>query len=117
MSVREIAGVGVFVCDADGPPIATERDAVDLVGAAFGTDVIAIPRTRLTADFFRLRTRLAGEVLQKLGDYRFKVAIVGDVSAEIATSDALRDFVRECNRGRQVWFVEDLAGLERRLAG
>ncbi len=78
--------------------------------------MIAIPRTRLTADFFRLRTRLAGEILQKLTNYRFKVAIVGDVSAEIAASDALRDFVRECNRGGQVWFVEDLAELERRLA-
>lgn len=31
-------------------------------------------------------------------------------------SDALRDFLRGSNRGRHVWFVEDTAALEAKLA-
>jgi hypothetical protein len=42
--------------------------------------------------------------------------VVGDVSAHLAQSDALRDFVIESNRGEHVWFVRDLAELEARLA-
>ena len=41
---------------------------------------------------------------------------MGDVSAAVAASDPLRDFVRESNRGATVWFVDDLAALEARLA-
>ncbi|WP_233212746.1 DUF4180 domain-containing protein [Serratia sp. SSNIH3] len=32
-----------------------------------------------------------------------------------AQSNALQDFVREANRGEQVWFLSSLAELEQRL--
>lgn len=112
-------GTRVFLCDADGPPIAGDREAADLVGEAFGADaaVIAIPLTRLTPDFLRLGAGLAGAILQKLVNYRFQVAILGEVNDAVAASDALRDFVRESNRGRTVWFLSDLAALEAGLTG
>ncbi|MFE0098621.1 DUF4180 domain-containing protein, partial [Streptomyces sp. NPDC059015] len=34
-----------------------------------------------------------------------------------AAAPALRDFVRECNRGRQTWFVADGGELRERLKG
>jgi Domain of unknown function (DUF4180) len=43
--------------------------------------------------------------------------VVGDISGALDRSASLRDFVRESNRGRQVWFVADGDELERRLAG
>jgi hypothetical protein len=49
-------------------------------------------------------------------NYRLMFAIVGDVSTYVAASDALRDFVVECNRGREVFFVSDIAELEARLS-
>lgn len=112
-------GTIVFLCDAEGPAIVGERGAADLIGDAFGAGamMIAIPLARLGPDFLRLSTRVAGELLQKLVNYRFQVAILGDVSAAVATSDALRDFVVESNRGDTVWFLPDLAALETRLAG
>ena len=58
---------------------------------------------------------LAGEVLQKAANYGFKFAVLGDVSAYVAASDALRDFVIECNRGGSIFFVDDLKDLEARL--
>jgi hypothetical protein len=100
----------VLWVDADGPPLGSEADAVDLIGEAMGTgaDLIAIPTARLSPDFWRLSTRTAGLFLQKLINYRLRVAIVGDISGEVAKSPALADFVRESNRGGQVSFVDSL---------
>jgi hypothetical protein len=114
--VRELAGVRVLVCDADGPPIG-EPDATDLIGEAYAADaaMVAIPVSRLAPGFLDLSTRIAGELLQKLINYHRRVALVGDVSATVAKSQPLADFVRESNRGRHVWFVDDLAELEARL--
>jgi hypothetical protein len=108
----------VLSVSIEGPSISSERDAADIVGQAFeqGAAWVALPVERLGPDFFRLSTRIAGDVIQKFVTYRFKVAVVGDISAYVADSDALRDFVYESNRGQQVWFVSSLTELERRLA-
>lgn len=112
----ELARSLVYVA-GDDPPLASDRDASDIVGEAFSTGarVVAIPVACLPPAFLDLKTRFAGEVLQKFVNYGFRVAIVGDVSAAVAGSDALRDFVRESNRGRHVWFVEDLEALAAKL--
>jgi hypothetical protein len=117
-AVRQLAGQAVFVCADMGPPLAAERDAVDLIGELYGTEArfIALPTARLGAEFLALRSRVAGEVLQKFVTYGFRVAIVGDIEAAVAASDALRDFVRESNRGKTVWFVPDLDALAAKLA-
>ncbi|MGA2135550.1 MAG: DUF4180 domain-containing protein [Bryobacteraceae bacterium] len=67
-------------------------------------------------DFFKLRTRIAGEFVQKFVTYRVRLAIAGDISGYLEGSSALRDFVVECNRGSQVWFVADAQELQTRLA-
>ncbi|WP_257458857.1 DUF4180 domain-containing protein [Archangium lipolyticum] len=115
--ILELAGVRVFLCAADGPVMASDRDATDVIGELFGTDVkmVAIPLERLTPDFLKLRSRLAGEILQKFVNYRLRVAILGDIAAAVEASDALRDFVRESNRGETIWFVPNLAALEQKL--
>jgi hypothetical protein len=116
--IHDISGLRVFVLPGDGPLFTHERDFADVVGTTLGqgVDIVAIPVSRLTDDFFRLSTRLAGEVLQKFVNYKLRVAIVGDMSRWTAQSRPLRDFVSESNRGRSVWFVTDLDELERRLA-
>ena len=115
--VRILGGRPVLLCADQGPQIASEADAVDLIGGLWGREVdwLALPASRLGPDFLRLRTGLAGAVIQKFVTYSVRLAIVGDLSAAIAESDALRDFVRESNAGRHVWFVPDLAALEDRL--
>lgn len=106
----------VLVCDEDGALIASTQDVLDVIGAAFSrADVVAVPVRRLDDRFFALRTGLAGEVLQKFTNYGMRLAVVGDISAKVAASPALRDLVLESNRGRQVWFVADLDELDARL--
>ncbi len=99
---------------ADGPAV----DAHALIGAAWGQEAewIAVSVARLPAGFFELRSGVAGELLQKLANHRLKLAVLGDVSEHVAASDAFRDFVREANRGQQVWFVADEAELRLKLS-
>lgn len=117
--IRQIAGAKVFVCPDEGPCFADYANLTGLIGDLFGAGgvrLVAIPLARLGPDFLRLSSGVAGEILQKLVNYRFQVAVVGDVSAAAAESGPLRDFVRESNRGTTVWFVDDLAALEAKLA-
>jgi hypothetical protein len=93
----------------------SDRDAVDLIGEAQGCGLILIPAERLDGDFFRLRTGIAGQFLQKFVTYGRRVAILGDISRYAEESSALRDFVVEANRGDHIWFVETIEELERRL--
>ena len=119
MSVPRIAGTKVFVCPDEGPCLADYANLTGLIGdlyGAGGVDLVAIPLGRLGPDFLRLSSGVAGEVLQKLVNYHFQVAVIGDTADAQAGSGPLRDFIRESNRGRTVWFVDDLAGLEAKLA-
>lgn len=112
-----VGGQTIFVCNAQGPKLDGERAAADIIGDVFGSgaQVVAIPVARLGEGFLTLRTRVAGAVIQKFVNYGIRVAFVGDISEAVAASDALRDFVRESNRGRHVWFVADLAELAAKL--
>ncbi|GAA3351176.1 DUF4180 domain-containing protein [Amorphoplanes nipponensis] len=109
-------GVPVLICAPDGPPVTTEQDALDLIGAAFSrSDVVALPVARLDPRFFTLGTGLAGAIMQKFVNYRVRLAIVGDITGHLAGSSALRALVEESNRGRQIWFVTDLDEFDAHL--
>ena len=107
----------MLVCGDEGARIAGTQDALDVIGAAFSqAEIVAVPVDRFDERFFTLKTGLAGEVMQKFTNYRVRLVIVGDISAHVAASMALRDLVSESNRGSQVWFVADLEELDSRLA-
>lgn len=79
--------------------------AVDLIGRLsweYRADRAAINKKNIAEEFFTLRNRLAGEILQKFSTYRIKIAIYGDFSG--CTSEALQAFIRESNRGSDVFF-------------
>lgn len=118
MEKTEIAGLKVLLLPPQGPSIATEADGNDVIGDAFSVeaDLVAIPVERLGPDFLRLETRLAGTVFQKFVNYHLRCAIVGDIASLLEGSKALRDFVRETNKGRSIWFVDDLDSLRENLA-
>lgn len=107
--VETLRGVAVLFCDPEGATVTDERDAVDLIGGTFGTGAewIAVPVERLSPDFFKLRTGVAGAIMQKFVQYRAGLIVLGDIGAHIEASDALRDLVRESNRGRHIWFLPD----------
>lgn len=109
---------GVYECPIEGKKLRSDRDAVDLIGEALntGSRMIVIPVERLDEDFFRLRTGVAGAFIQKFVQYRIKLVIFGDISANVEASTALRDFVYEANLGKDFWFVSTRDEVEARIA-
>ena len=113
----ELHGVRIFECSPEGPQLVKDRDAVEIMSEArgHGADFIVIPTERLGDSFFSLKTRVAGEVIQKFANYHVRLTILGDISRHIAASDSLRGFVSESNRGNQCWFVLNREELGQRL--
>lgn len=107
---------GTRVLEA-GEVVTDDRAAVDLIALSLShqAKLIAVPVALLPDGFFRLDTRIAGAIVQKFVQYRVPVAFVGDIAAHLAASSALRAYVYETNRGRDVWFVTDEAELADRL--
>ena len=100
----------------DNEPIHTPQDALDMMATAdytYHCHALILPAHNLPDAFFDLKTRLAGEILQKFSNYNMRLGIVGDFSQ--VQSKALRDFIRECNRGNLVCWTatvdEALAAL------
>jgi len=117
--IYEVHDIRILECDPSGPPLAGERDVNPLMESAWAekAKLIAIPAARLAPSFFQLKSGVAGAIIQKLVVYHFRVAIVGDIAEHIARSPTFADFVRETNRGREVWFVASLDELNQRVCG
>lgn len=118
-TLQTIHDVPVLTCAPEGETIAREGDALDLIGNAGyqGAAWVVVPVERFDETFFQLSTRVAGDIIQKFVQYRVGLAVIGDISRHTTDSSALRDFVRECNRGRQTWFLADIDELRERLKG
>jgi len=106
----------VAVIASDSLVIHDVGSGTDFIGEIYylGYEGVILKREHLVAEFFDLKTKLAGEILQKFSNYRVKLAIVGNW--ELITSNSLQDFIRESNSGRLIYFAsstEDaLAKLE-----
>jgi hypothetical protein len=118
-TLQTIHDVPVLICPSQGETIRGEREALDLIGDAGyqGARWAVVPVRRLDESFFRLETRVAGDIVQKFVQYGVGLVVLGDVSRFTEESSSLRDFVRECNRGTQTWFVADDDELRERLKG
>lgn len=85
------------------------QDALDLMSTVnyeAGAHKAVLFKDQMPPDFFNLKSGIAGEILQKYTNYQFQIAIVGDYSKY--KSKSLQDFIRESNKGNQVFFVPDL---------
>ena len=82
-------------------------DILDFMASAYyeGAEGFILYEEQLPAAFFDLRTGFAGEMLQKFANYHLKLAIVGEF--EKYDSKSFQAFIRECNRGKQVFFCPD----------
>ena len=90
-------------------------ETLDLLAYAGVNDCrgIIIHESNLDPAFFDLKTKIAGEILQKFSNYKMKLAIVGDFSKY--TSNSLRDFIRESNRVNNIYFTENIATALKKL--
>lgn len=90
------------------------QDALDLMATVSydtdGCNKLLMNKSLIDETFFDLKTKLAGDILQKYTNYRVKLAIIGDFG--VYDSKSLKDFIYESNHGKQVFFLPDeKAGL------
>lgn len=106
---HQIKDIQIAEIKSEHVVIASIEDATDLIGNSYyqGFDGIIVPEKGISPDFFDLKTGLAGEILQKFSNYRMRLVIAGDFSQYIS-SKSLRDFIYECNKGKQVGFVASI---------
>lgn len=85
--------------------IATTDDGLDLLGNLYyqGFDKVIIHEKNIIPGFFDLKTKIAGDILQKFAQYQMPLIIVGDFSK--FKSKSLNDFIFESNKGKQINFV------------
>ena len=83
------------------------QDALDVIANAnyLGAESVILCEKHLNPEFFELRTRLAGEILQKCANYHMKLAVMGEFGK--FKSQSLQAFIVESNRGNLAFFVPD----------
>jgi hypothetical protein len=99
MQTRLLSGTASPVLEPIGS-ISTLQDALTLVSASFEVNAynILLRSAQLPPAFFDLQTGFAGEFVQKLVNYRLRIACVfGD---EQAYSERFAEYVREGRKGQ-----------------
>jgi len=111
----EIGGEPITEIISDSIELSSAQDAVDMMAKCFpsGSRKLIIHQKNICPEFFDLKTRVAGEILQKFINYYFKIAIVGDFSKY--TSKTLKDFIYESNKHGEINFVESVEEARQKL--
>jgi len=105
--LKSVSGLQCAVLIPNSYRLNTLQDALDLMVEvqSLGADSVELSASDICPEFFDLKSGLAGEILQKFVNYAMQIRIRGDFSA--FGSRALRDFIRECNSGTAIHFIQD----------
>jgi len=87
----------------DGLIIKNVQDFLDITANCPSRNIL-IHKENIIAEFFDLKTKIAGEILQKASNYRVRLGIVGDFKD--IKSKSLRDFIYESNKTEEILFKE-----------
>lgn len=119
MTIKKVQKNNIDIALVEGSDllITDVQSALDLMATVrYETDCdrIALYKSAVAEDFFKLSTRIAGDILQKFVTYQVKLAIIGDYFHY--TSKPLHDFIYECNNGKDIFFVSDEEEAFKKLA-
>lgn len=106
INIVEIHNEKIAVVEQLSAPIGSAQEALELLmncNYNFDTAKIILQEKHLSPDFFDLKTKLAGEILQKFSTYDGYLAIVGDFAKY--TSSSLKDFIYESNKFKRINFI------------
>ncbi|WP_347217578.1 DUF4180 domain-containing protein [Chryseobacterium sp.] len=105
---HHIGNINIAEVTSEQVIIQSAEDGLDLMGNIYyqGFDKVIVYEKNITPDFFDLKTKIAGEILQKFSNYRIGLTIVGDFSKY--ESKSMKDFIFESNKTRHVNFVATL---------
>ena len=105
---HNINGIKAAEIITDEIILKTIESGLQLLGDLYyqGFDRILIYEKNITPEFFDLKTKIAGEILQKFAQYRMGITIIGDFSKY--NSARLKEFILESNRGGNINFADSL---------
>lgn len=105
---HEINSIKIAEVISNDMIIQSVQDGLDLMGNIYyqGFDKVILYEKNITPEFFDLKTKIAGEILQKFSNYRIGLAIVGDFSKY--ESKSIKDFIFESNKTKHINFVSTL---------
>jgi len=114
--VKRTDGISYLLCDSAAEPLRSEEDVMDLIAASWehGVNRAIIGEEALTDEFFRLRTGLAGLMLQKLVNYRLRTAAI--ITKEETIQGRAKEMMAELNKGSDFRVFARLADAEAWLA-
>lgn len=80
-------------------------EGLDLLGDLYyqGFDCIIMYEKNISPTFFDLKTKFAGEILQKFVQYQMSLMIIGDFSKY--SSKSLNEFIYESNKSKHINFL------------
>jgi len=113
--INSYNGKNIAEIVSDEVLIKNTQDALDIMAECTYRDSwkIIIHEKNIIADFFDLKTKLAGDILQKFSTYNVQLSIIGDFSKY--TSKSLKDFIFESNKYGRISFVSSIEGGKVRL--
>ena len=99
--IAEITGSGIIV--------GAVNDAMQIMmdQSYAGVRRVIFHKSNVVDDFFDLKTRLLGDLLQKAANYKIKIGFIGDFST--IDSKSLKAFITESNQGKQTFFTETVS--------
>lgn len=103
------SGTSALLVTSDSVVINDIQSILDLIATAqfeYDASMIIVYKESIHDAFFDLKTKLAGDILQKLVTYHCMLVIIGDFSEY--TSKSFKDFVYESNKGTTAHFVPTL---------
>lgn len=107
----------IVVVTSAEPPIATSKDAIGLIEVCIEhrAGLLAVHAEALSEDFFKLRTGVAGEILQKFVNFSLRAAIVAADGSLI--KGRMKELLAESNRGNSFRVFASQDEAENWLAG
>lgn len=85
-------------CFSTETPIGTEQDALDLIAACgeSNTNLLLLHAEAFAADFFKLKTGVAGMILQKFVNYHVRTAII--LPGDLKITGKFKELLAESNK-------------------
>lgn len=97
--IREIDNKKYIEVISTTNPLSTENDALDIISLCWehDTQFIMIHYAALSEDFFKLKTKVAGNILQKFINYGMKAVAI--IPKETTEKGRFREMALETNKG------------------
>ncbi|SHE14107.1 poly-beta-hydroxybutyrate-responsive repressor [Chlamydia abortus] len=113
--IREIENKKYIELISTAEPLGTENDALDLIALCWehGINALMIHYTALSEDFFKLKTKSAGNIIQKFINYGIKAAAI--IPQETIQKGRFKKMAMETNKGNHFRLYESIEEAEKWL--